>query len=631
MSYFAFALIVLPPVVAQVSFHERQSVVSKHITLNSRGDASYERRGDIDSEPQSSVDEEGDEYIQVVNGSTPTGWVHLGSPPKKMLAIFDTGSDKFVAKTWETLEAEMLSFDPSSEGMVMPTMWVYDHNTSSTYEHKLIWKNTTREWVPEREMISYGSGVAETLDGFDTLHVGGHSIDNMTLSEITADSLQLLHTRAGISAVMGLQHMKNKSLGSSVFSVARNRSMLTSFGYCVDPRGRESSQEGDDELSGDNGTFIWGDKSTEGTKLDVVGDMHWAVKLGTMQVMGGKQRNSTGPEDENSTADAIKQKFKDASFGRGGESKLRQAGEEPYRTRGTFGRDDATPYHEEVREDEEVITEAEAACANNSCCGILDSGSNIIAGPTHLMKAIADQLDVDPFCKNYEDLPKIQLVFGGMTVNVSKEGYVMKVPVPKWAGNGEDAGGDVATLDNDVDPSESEASMPTKRWSLSEVSSRITSKRNWKAVFERLHRERGIDFRPILSNFLESENQTDGDAPALMCMPALVPLDMRTKFGPLFVVGTPLLATHYARWSFPKDATNPSIYLKKLEDCDRCRHAHESAQPKFLQAGAARSFIRSESQGTVSATQPDERRSGPVIRHIDDIRFPHWARRITDI
>merc|ERR1719491_1286458 len=45
---------------------------------------------------------------------------------------------------------------------------------------------------------------------------------------------------------------------------------MTSFGYC---RGK-----------GNNGTFIWGDASTEGAAMHVVGQMHWAVELGDVKL-----------------------------------------------------------------------------------------------------------------------------------------------------------------------------------------------------------------------------------------------------------------------------------------------------------------------------------------------------------
>ncbi len=55
----------------------------------------------------------------------------------------------------------------------------------------------------------------------------------------------------------------------------------------------------------------------------------------------------------------------------------------------------------------------------------------------------------------------------------------------------------------------------------------------------------------VIPELLKQENAT---AQEFLCMPALVPLDKHTKFGALYIVGTPLLDSYYARWSFAKDA-----------------------------------------------------------------------------
>merc|ERR1719181_2105348 len=102
--------------------------------------------------------------------------------------------------------------------------------------------------------------------------VGNRELKNFTIMEITADSLQLLHDKKGVSGVLGLQHMKNRSLGRSLFSRMRDDNMFDAFVYC---RG-----------TGDNGTFIWGDTSTEGDGVDVLGQMHWAVNVSMIQVHG---------------------------------------------------------------------------------------------------------------------------------------------------------------------------------------------------------------------------------------------------------------------------------------------------------------------------------------------------------
>merc|ERR1719506_3390372 len=94
----------------------------------------------------------------------------------------------------------------------------------------------------------------------------------------------MIHDATGISGILGLQHMKNKTLGSSLFSEMRNADLLTAFGYC--------------KGSGQNGTFIWGDDSTEGTKIDVIGEMHWAVKLGGLNVPRPAMLSEEEPAEE---------------------------------------------------------------------------------------------------------------------------------------------------------------------------------------------------------------------------------------------------------------------------------------------------------------------------------------------
>merc|ERR1719271_1782381 len=65
------------------------------------------------------------EFVQLVNGSTPTGWMEMGTPPKYLLVIFDTGSDKLVAKTWDTVSSELSSVDQGIQGMVQPSALIY--------------------------------------------------------------------------------------------------------------------------------------------------------------------------------------------------------------------------------------------------------------------------------------------------------------------------------------------------------------------------------------------------------------------------------------------------------------------------------------------------------------------------
>merc|ERR1719454_1060823 len=70
---------------------------------------------------------------------------------------------------------------------------------------------------------------------------------------------------------------------------------------------------------------------------------------------------------------------------------------------------------------------------NKSCVGILDTGSNIIAGPTDFMTQLSAKVNVAEDCSNFDSLPKIFIEFGGQNLSIHPEGYVMKVPMPSWA------------------------------------------------------------------------------------------------------------------------------------------------------------------------------------------------------
>merc|ERR1719261_2245001 len=138
--------------------------------------------------------------------------------------------------------------------MVLPSDVIYNHASSKSYQRKYLKDPKSGKQMPKQSSITYGSGTAITDDGTESVLVGNRNLKNFTIMEITADSLQLLHTAKGIAGVLGLQHMKNKSLGNSLFSRMREADLLTSFGYC---RG-----------NGNNGTFIWGDDSNEGKETE---------------------------------------------------------------------------------------------------------------------------------------------------------------------------------------------------------------------------------------------------------------------------------------------------------------------------------------------------------------------------
>jgi len=167
----------------------------------------------------------------------------------------------------------------------------------------------------------------------------------------------------------------------------------------------------------------------------------------------------------------------------------------------------------------------------------------------------------------------------------------MKVPMPaggfkgeegdvekeRHADDGDDAGGDDEKADNEQDHVAGgeieEAGLTQKR-----VSSMSSAVRRWKAAFTRLKKLRGIDFGEMLDDLLSKLQKQKRD-PQFLCMPAMVPLDKQTQYGPLWIVGTPLLDSYYARWSFDKNATAPQIHVKALQDAEACEALAEVEDP----------------------------------------------------
>lgn len=532
-------------------------------------------------------------FRQVTKGSTPAGWIQLGTPKKSLFVIFDTGSDKLVAKTWETVASELSSIDQGISGMVMPSGKIYDHTNSSSYHHQFLFNPVTKKMQPRQSSITYGSGTAICDLGTEDVLIGERVLKNFTLMEITADSLQLLHTKKGIAGVLGLQHMKNKTLGNSLFSRLREDNLLTSFGYC---RG-----------TGNNGTFIWGDTSSEGTELEVIGQMHWAVKLGGVNV----QKSIAKP------ASLASKSGKAWPFTE--ESRDTETDDSDLSGQGASDGDDSSI--EDVTSDN-LQTVLDNACPDGKCTAILDTGSNIIAGPSEAIKAITQIVSVKSDCSNFDQLPHIQMTLGGLAVTVPPSGYVMKVPMPKMAAG---APGqhklDEENEEKDVRRhADLEGGLAEERASTV----RAATNRRWKAVFEKLHKNHGVDLREAVSELLSSQDHATPSQ--FMCMAALVPLDKKTEFGPLWVVGTPLLDAYYARWSWAKTDKAPKVHLKALQDAEVCK---TQGAPSSASSGASTPLLRTEKGAEDVKALTSSR--GPIERIAEEISFPHWAKDLLHV
>jgi len=547
-------------------------------------------------------------FRQLTTGSTPTGWIQIGTPKKWLKVIFDTGSDKLVAKTWKSVQDELTSVDQGVGGMVMPSNSIYNDLNSSSYHRR--YTTVDGKMIPMQTTITYGSGPATTDVGTENVLVGNRHLDNFTLMEITADSLQMLHTSKGIAGILGLQHMKNQSLGHSLFSRLRDEDLLTSFGYC---RGTNNT-----------GTFIWGDDSTEGQELEVIGQMHWALKLGSVSIY-----------------------FPEANKDLGGPTLIEKEGSRFLTGDGKSDGDASSDTVVDMKK--EALTLANT-CPDNKCTAILDTGSNIIAGPKAAMEAATNLVNVKPDCSNYDDLPIMKMTIGGMEVSIPPSGYVMKVPMPEKDLVGEDEqddGADDGAEDEQqdslsarpgdvvvqVEPSyvrrerilNIEMGLAETRASRVRARVRDVANRRWKGVFERLHRDHGVDLREAVDKLLKQHNGSAIENS--MCMPALVPLDANTVNGPLWIVGTPLLDAYYARWSFKKGDESPKIHLKDNQDCEVCKEGqdHDTLSPP------GGTLLRTQKATSDADVKPATQKRGPTTRLPEEISYPHWAKDLLHI
>jgi hypothetical protein len=336
--------------------------------------------------------------------------------------------------------------------------------------------------------------------------------------------------------------------------------------------------------------------------------MHWAVKLGSINVANASTNNATSSgSDDSSTSKLLAKRV----------TSLEVTNDDP--SAEDVNNDDSSI---DVAFDSDVLA---SACANSSCIGILDSGSNIIAGPQDVMKAVTDKLNVQPDCSNFDQLPTITLNYGGYLMNISPSGYVMKIPKPD-ADMSEEVGGD----DELQGSEQKDVEVPARGLGgLSEKTSldaQSAIKQQWVTTFERLKKKRGIDFGDVLKNVLKHENATKEE---FLCMPALVPIDMHTSYGPLYIVGTPLLQNYYARWAFDQNATSPKIHLQPLEEAEACKddsnaHVGDSVPASKLMRKHRHAEIRQHRQSESSSRR--SHRHSPRDQLIEEIRFPQWAK-----
>mmetsp|Transcript_64501 Transcript_64501/g.154031 ORF Transcript_64501/g.154031 Transcript_64501/m.154031 type:complete len:713 (+) Transcript_64501:172-2310(+) len=650
--------------------------------------------------------------VQPIKGSTPSGFVALGTPPRRVKVIFDTGSAKLLVKSWSTVQHILHEYDPGLSGAVQATEQLYDHNASSTFR-PLYKTGCSGQQVQRAGMIHYGSGTAMTTEGNETLLVDGMQLTDFAFSEITADSLRVLHKRTAIAGVMGLQHMKNSSSGGgansreSVFSRLRKQGDMTAMGYC--------------RVAGNSsGWFLWGDAGTDGHAVSVVGQFHWAVKLSSIGVLGAAvttetQSQEAAVEDEigrhrsqdpEEIADSVAVSHGEVpSFDMAASqadpqlvtkesaspSLVRRASLLSAPTAESDGASETPLAHAnpavggaQTRDPSLLVNDdrtsearqrqsgkRSAGCSGGlGCVAVIDTGSNIIAGPSEAVKEISRSLGVKADCSNLDSLPHLRLQLAdGFEAFLPASSYVMKLKAPPWFrlrlghAHGAGAGAGASPLQHHAPPTRYAGPAATRAPLAQEqaeqgganqlpfgsfpsaslldggegsedVGAREAGYGNvsWSHVLATFARTHHIDLAAALADTAAEEDVKNHSALAEVCMPAIVPLDRETKLGSLWVVGTPLFETHYARFSWSLDAAAPSIYFKKAQEAESCKNAAAAAAESGAESSSSWS-LGERTQRSFEHREPSLGAGGSLAMELalDEIRFPHWAKRVDEL
>lgn len=304
-----------------------------------------------------------------------------------------------------------------------------------------------------------------------------------------------------------------------------------------------------------------------------------------------------------------------------------------------------------AQEDHEQANESHSQplkfCHDGPCTAIIDTGSNIIAGPSKVLTTVIKTLNVKLDCSNLDELPPLKIQLGSFEATIPPASYVMKVALPGWAHPMQRPRTSPLTHPSRHNRSEHtlDADAPSLVGSLEDASAgSFAAAGAWGQVFQHLHDNRGLDFGPAL----HGKDLRQLMSMRQLCMPALVPIDKDTRLGALWVVGTPLFDNYYARWSWPKAAHAPEIFIKEVRETKVCGDQASTEPPSesaagrpdhdsdkggdVLQAGRG-SLMRSEARRP--RAHPSMRRAAAEAdtfeRDLDDIRFPHWANSLVDL
>jgi len=252
-------------------------------------------------------------------------------------------------------------------------------------------------------------------------------------------------------------------------------------------------------------------------------------------------------------------------------------------------------------------------CQKGACLAILDSGSNIIAGPEEEVKVLNKNLNISLDCKNFKSLPNVEFILGQndktLTAVLTPTEYVRKLNVSKsylaalqkqqedFKKQEQGQTNQVELQKADSPPAQSGSSKGTflnpkdeaehKDWSDGDVDDESKRARSEMAVLQELFRAQPhID----IASFLAAKNdiQTDSDRKqtgsgnagsddkddtASMCISLFSTMPFNADVE-VWLLGLPFFQKYYTRFSWPFKVNGsdgvPGIHLEDRENAPAC-------------------------------------------------------------
>jgi hypothetical protein len=204
---------------------------------------------------------------------------------------------------------------------------------------------------------------------------------------------------------------------------------------------------------------------------------------------------------------------------------------------------------------EEQMAAAGVLLCGDGCAAVLDSGTSLIAAPSTALQGLSLILpEVHPNCSNFADMPTLELDLGGHRLLLPPEAYVLRMT------------GTQVEADS---------------------------------VWDILH------FRPKVLKVDE-------------CFMAFMPINRRTKYGPLWILGMPFFREFHVTFDGVHQGAKRSVYIA---------NAGDSCEPEKLEAEPVSSELRDDHpfpDMTVTQVKRSRRIREPLTVDAKSLLFPRF-------